>query len=64
MSLQDDIFDVQAFLETKADASTQRAFERIYSSLAELEKANTIMRRKLAALEDGAKALRELFKGA
>lgn len=57
MSIQDDVFDVQAALDGKPEAE---AFERICEYLARIEKREDEAEQKLSQISAGLRALKEL----
>lgn len=58
MSIQDDIFDVEAALEGKPEAEV---FERLCSYLSAMEREVEIKQRILDQLRDGARAISKIM---
>lgn len=58
MSLQDDIFDVQAALDGKPEAEP---FERVYKAFCQLERENEIALQNEAKIKEAVRVIRALF---
>jgi len=56
MSLQDDVFDVTAFLEENGDEATQKQFDRIVTALWRYEHLNEQSESVLNRIRDGLQA--------